>query len=318
MKKVFRKGIFVLAMISFLGFGVKAQTTGTITVMGDIDKFYVVTFKDGGWSSNVATELELGRSNVSRDTAWRGSLIAKVRYHVTNWGNGSEFIDVDTREANSHFPSNANFIAGWTDATGDNGSFNIVLWLRGNTTYSYKSNFAVSPVVYDGSSAQNPLSYTPGTNGTVFSVRSAIDPYVNTYGMSYGNTAYFNGVGTNYFGGNLGIGTRATGTSKLAVEGTIAARRIKVTQSGTWPDFVFDAGYKLPSLQDVEAYIKANKHLPEVPSAAEVAKDGLDVGEMNKILLQKIEELTLHVIEGEKRNRALEERMKKLEKSGGK
>jgi len=100
--------------------------------------------------------------------------------------------------------------------------------------------------------------------------------------------------------GNVGIGTLTTGTSKLAVEGTIAARRIKVTQSATWPDFVFEPEYKLPSLAELEAYIKANKHLPDVPSAAEVAKEGQDVGEMNRILLQKIEELTLHLIEQEK------------------
>lgn len=100
--------------------------------------------------------------------------------------------------------------------------------------------------------------------------------------------------------GNVGIGTLTTGTNKLAVEGTIAARRIKVTQSATWPDFVFEPEYQLPSLAELEAYIKANKHLPDVPSAVEVAKDGQDVGEMNRILLQKIEELTLHLIEQEK------------------
>jgi len=109
--------------------------------------------------------------------------------------------------------------------------------------------------------------------------------------------------------GNVGIGTLTTGTSKLVVEGTIAARRIKVTQATTWPDFVFDAEYKLPSLQEVEAYVKVNKHLPGVPSAVEVAKDGQDVGEMNKILLQKIEELTLHLIEQEKKIAAQQEQI---------
>jgi hypothetical protein len=117
--------------------------------------------------------------------------------------------------------------------------------------------------------------------------------------------------------GNVGIGTLDPGTYKLAVEGTIGARRIKVVQSA-WADFVFEPTYKLPSLAELETYIKVNKHLPDVPSAEEVSKNGLDVGEMNKILLQKIEELTLHVIEGDKRNRELEERIKKLEKQGAK
>lgn len=113
--------------------------------------------------------------------------------------------------------------------------------------------------------------------------------------------------------GSVGIGTTSTGTNKLAVEGTIAARRIKVTQAGTWPDFVFEPDYKLTSLTTIDAYIKENKHLPDVPSAAEVAKEGLDVGELNKILLQKIEELTLHMIEQEKTNKEQAARIVHLE-----
>lgn len=111
--------------------------------------------------------------------------------------------------------------------------------------------------------------------------------------------------------GNVGIGTTDPGSYKLAVEGTIGARRVKVTQS-TWADFVFEPDYQLPSLSELETYIKTNKHLPDVPSAAEVTKDGLDVGEMNKILLQKIEELTLHLIELEKKNVAQQAQIDQL------
>ncbi|WP_298731733.1 hypothetical protein [uncultured Chitinophaga sp.] len=96
--------------------------------------------------------------------------------------------------------------------------------------------------------------------------------------------------------GGVGIGTTSTGIHKLAVEGSIGARKIKVNPTG-WADFVFDPEYELSALEDVEEYIKANKHLPDVPSAEEVDKDGLDLGEMNKKLLQKVEELTLYMIE---------------------
>jgi hypothetical protein len=97
--------------------------------------------------------------------------------------------------------------------------------------------------------------------------------------------------------GNVGIGTTAPGPYKLAVEGTIGARKLKITGVTPWADYVFEPDYHLPSLYEVEQYIAANKHLPDVPSAAEVAKEGVDVGEMNKILLQKIEEQTLYLIE---------------------
>lgn len=112
--------------------------------------------------------------------------------------------------------------------------------------------------------------------------------------------------------GNVGIGTAAPGSYKLAVEGTIGARRMKVTQ-GSWADFVFHPDYVLPTLQEVERFIKANRHLPEIPSAEEVEKEGLDVGEMNKKLLQKIEELTLYMIEVKKENNILRKRMDALE-----
>ena len=98
--------------------------------------------------------------------------------------------------------------------------------------------------------------------------------------------------------GNVGIGT-ALPTHKLAVNGTIRAKEL-IIDSG-WADFVFEDDYKLKSLQEVEEYIQTNGHLPDVPSASEVAANGVSVGEMQSKLLQKIEELTLYVIELEKR-----------------
>lgn len=114
--------------------------------------------------------------------------------------------------------------------------------------------------------------------------------------------------------GNVGIGTTTTGGYKLAVEGTIGARKLKITQE-TWSDFVFDPGYHLQPLPELENYVKTNRHLPDVPSAEKVAKEGLDVGEMNKVLLLKVEELTLHLIEEHKQVEALKKEMEVLKKA---
>ena len=102
---------------------------------------------------------------------------------------------------------------------------------------------------------------------------------------------------------NVGIGT-TNPTAKLSVNGNIRAKEIKV-EASPWPDYVFHSSYKLPDLKATEQFIKENKHLPEIPSAAEVEKDGINLGEMNARLLKKIEELTLHLIEQNKKQAQL-------------
>ncbi|OKS87278.1 hypothetical protein [Mucilaginibacter polytrichastri] len=85
--------------------------------------------------------------------------------------------------------------------------------------------------------------------------------------------------------------------AQLTVGGLIHATGIKMDLSVPTPDYVFDKDYDLTTLKDVKAYIDKNHHLPEIPSAAQVAKDGINLGEMNAKLLKKIEELTLYLIE---------------------
>ena len=114
-----------------------------------------------------------------------------------------------------------------------------------------------------------------------------------------GGRLMINGTGNHFISeGNLGIGT-TTPNEKLSVNGKIRAHEVKV-ETANWPDYVFEQDYKLLSLTEIEAYIKKNKHLPEIPSATQVTDNGLDLGEMNKLLLTKVEELTLYLIQIEK------------------
>lgn len=132
---------------------------------------------------------------------------------------------------------------------------------------------------------QNPI----GINIADFNAPSAFD-----YDLR------LNGLGGNHYilNGNFGIGT-TNPTSKFTVAGNIASREVKVTVNAG-ADFVFEKDYDLPSLESVDKFIKENKHLPEIASAEDMKKDGINLSEMNIKLLQKIEEMTLHMIEMKK------------------
>lgn len=119
-------------------------------------------------------------------------------------------------------------------------------------------------------------------------------PY-NTSGGFMNNVLFLDDMG------NVGIGTNNP-QAKLAVNGEVLARSIRVNISSTyWPDYVFGEDYDLMALRDLEAYVNAHKHLPGVPSAEEMKEQGdVNLGEMNVILLEKVEELTRYVIDLQK------------------
>jgi len=115
----------------------------------------------------------------------------------------------------------------------------------------------------------------------------------------------------NQYGGNVGIGTTEP-KNKLSVNGTIWAKEVKVSLVDA-ADWVFEDDYNLRSLEDVEIFVKSNKHLPDVPSADEFRKNDLNVAEMDNKLLQKIEELTLYLIEQNKQIVELKTKVTALE-----
>ncbi|WP_121810183.1 hypothetical protein [Mucilaginibacter kameinonensis] len=118
--------------------------------------------------------------------------------------------------------------------------------------------------------------------------------------------------GNSIFNDGISIGSsRLPAGYKFAVNGNVIATSVTVKLYAEWPDYVFGPNFSLPTLKDVKTYIKQNRHLPEIPSAKQVAQEGQDLGEMNRLLLKKVEELTLYLIENDQKDKEREAKKEK-------
>jgi hypothetical protein len=184
----------------------------------------------------------------------------------------------------------------------------------------------------------NSMAYPYGINIDM----SALTPWAREFSFTYGATGklfafgvyspggdslyygYINGNTSNSIShanpwmafrpnGNIGIGTSDPGNYKLAVNGSAIFTRAKVEAYANWPDYVFEPDYPLLSLDALDQYIKLNKHLPGIPAASQVEKEGLDIGDMSAALVKQVEELSLRLIEMDKRNQKQDARIRLLE-----
>lgn len=164
-----------------------------------------------------------------------------------------------------------------------------------------------------------------GSSGSVYGVYSQVSSsgVGNHYGVyttasttnpsSNSKSWALYSVGNSYFSNEVRIGNiNGAQGYKLSVDGKIMSEELKVQMSNDWPDYVFEANYNLKSTNELEMYIEENGHLPGVPSAKDVKEEGgIHVGEMNRILLEKVEELTLLLIDQNKRIQQLEQKLQK-------
>ncbi|MDR2907875.1 MAG: hypothetical protein LBU91_07810 [Bacteroidales bacterium] len=241
---------------------VSTPYSGSFKVLGNVNTFYPVAFVDNGWWDHEATILTIAHPYVHTDGTDHGSVVATFRYHISMYGHNSEFIDADVKQYRTS--GVRPFIAGWEDASINNGAFEIVVWLRGQTTYSYRCSHDPAPYFNNGSFAISNKTFSPKTQ---------VEKYVNSYGLSYERDMW--------------------------VGGYVRASEVKVClEQGC--DYVFEDDYKLMDLQDLDNFVKTNKHLPEVAPAAQMEADGINVSEMNALLLKKVEELTLYIIDQNK------------------
>lgn len=178
----------------------------------------------------------------------------------------------------------------------------------GNTT-TYQVTGLVAETAYQFTVKAIDAGGNESPNSNIISLTTNLDSSSSGNGDS-SSTVWSESNTTASYNGSVAIGINSVPNGyKLAVEGKIRAREIKV-DTESWPDYVFKEDYKLLSLEEIQKHISEKGYLPNIPSAKEVETNGLELGEMNKLLLEKIEELTLYIIFLNKEN---QEQQKSIE-----
>ncbi|MDQ0638309.1 hypothetical protein QF042_001874 [Pedobacter sp. W3I1] len=310
MKKIIKLSVLTFICIFSLASVAQAQTRDNAGLQGDagavsgfFDTVNPVNYPAGagGWWHL----LDVRHSNPANNYAMQfagGFYDQQLYFRKTNNNPSQPWLKIVTE-------SEGKVVLNHLTTTGDGNVLNQGnasdfagnLLIRANTGGRFEDKGAqIEFVIPAGTAGDNPwgqgrIITVAGNGGNsnatgkmILGTRRMFDKYGNGQQWFYGDDIVIDGVG------NIGMGTLSP-REKLSVNGNIRAREIKV-EATNWPDYVFEEGYNIGTLKGLESYIKTNKHLPEMPSAAEIETNGLAVSEMFKLQQKKIEELTLYLI----------------------
>jgi hypothetical protein len=308
--KISIPGVYNFEQMRLGQYGNGAAGLEMITHTGQVDSFGVRLFASTDTGSNSLLIQTANPASSTQDLNYTTRLAVNINGNVgIGTANPTGKFEVSGRSAvYSDFASYSgttinNILPNGKEPTfivSENPSGNLQYAVGGQVTYRGGLSFGRGgPGIYS-------INPNPAGSGYYGELR-----FHTTYwnGSDYSNTDRM----VIKLDGNVGIGT-TNPTSKLTVAGNINSREVKVTVDAG-ADFVFEKDYALPSLQDVEKFVTENKHLPEIASAKEMQANGINLSEMNIKLLQKIEEMTLYMIDFKKEIDALkvENRIQKEE-----
>jgi hypothetical protein len=273
-----------------------------LDVLGDINIGISNVFKFGG-DDFIKREGSTSGFSIGRNT---GSVQTRCVYIGDNTGGSNAVSNVTALgyyAANSNEASNLIAI-GYHAGEGNTGATAVAIGTQAgiDNTGDYLTALGYRAGAGNGGDNVVAIGYQAGASNSTSNVFIVRQSNVNTTPLIYGD----------FSNGSVGIGTTDL-QAALTVNGTIKAEEIKVAVD-IQPDYVFEDDYNLMSLNKLEKHIKENKHLPGIPSSEEAVKNGLEVGDMQTKLLEKVEELTLYVIEQDKELTELKKEVGNLKK----
>jgi len=339
----FKKICLILSLILTSVFVFSQTTVTTSGINGTPAAYQVPLFMSTSTIGNSNIFQSTSGGNIAIGTStFPTSYIPKVQIYSTNGASSPNLSLIDNNSHRILFLTNIN-ATNYNNITqtGDAG----IIW-SDNSTFNSTSGFVIAPnanatsgirIAANGNlglGVSNPQaklvvngnSELFGSANKIYGQNDAVNYYIGHYAVTgsdgldihwFGGIRLFDGTnsGLQITNGAVGINTINPGTTyKLAVEGKVGAREFVATNVSPWPDYVFAGNYKLMPVTELESYIKTNLHLPGIPDAGQVKKEGVSLGEMNAALLEKIEETILYVIEQQKQMAEQQKQMTEQQK----
>ena len=281
--------------------GTTTSTTNNV-VIGSSNPVNMLNISNGGYASVLLGNDDNGGFVITKESSdnsfniWRGPYeAASLRFRIQNTG---EIYVANNLGLGTALPTYKLDLVAARPNDGMRMMYNNTGWITlqpntlGQSSYNLITQNGDAGLVYGNYNTSNPAT------GFGF----VITPWLNTQsGLRLDKD------------GNVGICTGNTYGYQLAVNGNAVFNKVVVKQYSNWPDYVFDSAYQLRPLEKVGEYVKANHHLPEIPSADSVAKNGIDIGANQAALLKKVEELTLYMIQLNETVKQQQEKISQLE-----
>ena len=345
MKHQLRKIIIVIAGALALQLTANAQTSATGVKLTGATTTGAISDASAGGPNDVVIGDNSKATHYAGQTVVIGSNLTNAKENSVQIGYGTSVVDghetvigqgASTQGgeavalgASARVNGNYNIAVGYNAKAGDTGRMNYAIAIGGAAVANAVNAITIGSnltntedntvMIGDATTGKRLKGVAAGTQPTDAVNKAQMEAAIASVsggggiGGGTGSAGPWTQSGNNisYISGNVGINTTQP-THPLTVNGAIRAKEV-IVDNDNWADYVFSDDYKLQSLDDVEQHIKETKHLPGIPSAQEVGKQGVSVGDMQVLLLSKIEELTLHQIELNKRLNEQSEKINALQ-----